>query len=324
MNRQLSASVRGLVASLTCLLLLLSLPAFGQAPAATFEVASIKPAQEITPAMILSGKLHLGMSVDGARVDIGYASLADLIPLAYNVKPYQVAGPDWMRSQRFDIMAKLPEGATKEQVPQMLQALLEERFKLKAHKENRDNNVYALVVAKSGSKLKEAEPEPETKPAPSAGAITLNAGGQQLSVNPGRGGMTVTSSERGNMKVTPGPEGQMHLALSKVSMPQFAEMLTPLVDRPVVDMTEFKGNYQVEVDVTLDTMLNMARGMGIGIPGLGAARGVGGDGRLPVASDPSNSSIFTSIQQLGLRLESRRSPVETVVVDSAEKNPTEN
>src|SRR5204863_5417152 len=108
------------------LILLIPLLAFGQAPAASlsFEVESVKPAEAITPAMITSGKLHVGMSVDGARVDIGFMSLADLIPLAFNMKPYQISGPDWMNAQRFDILAKLPEGATKEQVPEMLQALL--------------------------------------------------------------------------------------------------------------------------------------------------------------------------------------------------------
>src|SRR6185436_12605633 len=65
------------------LILLMPLLAFGQAPAASplFEVASVKPAEALTPAMITSGKLHVGMSVDGARVDIGFMSLADLIPL---------------------------------------------------------------------------------------------------------------------------------------------------------------------------------------------------------------------------------------------------
>ena len=67
-------------------------------------------------------------------------SLAELIPIAYNVKPFQVAGPDWMSSQRFDILARMPEGTTKEQVPEMLQALLAERFQLKIHRENREHN----------------------------------------------------------------------------------------------------------------------------------------------------------------------------------------
>src|SRR5436190_22551882 len=101
------------------LILLIPALSFCQAPAGalSFDVASIKPAEAITPATIAAGKLHLGMAVDGARVDIGNLSLGELIPIAFNVKPYQIQGPDWLRAQRFDILAKMPEGATKEQVP---------------------------------------------------------------------------------------------------------------------------------------------------------------------------------------------------------------
>jgi len=89
-----------------------------------------------------------------------------------------------------------------------------------------------------------------------------------------------------------------------------------------MDTTELKGNYQVSLDLTMDVLMNVARAAGVGVPGLGVP---GGDaGRAPQASDPSSGSIFTSIQQLGLRLESRKAPVEFVVVDSVEKMPTEN
>src|ERR1017187_7513788 len=117
----------------------------GQTPA--FEVASIKPSEPITPAMIASGKLHAGMKIDGKRVDIGNFGMMQLICKAYDVKSYQVSGPSWLKvvgmsGQRFDIVANLPEGATKEQVPQMLQALLAERFKLVIHRETKDQPVY--------------------------------------------------------------------------------------------------------------------------------------------------------------------------------------
>jgi uncharacterized protein (TIGR03435 family) len=127
--------------ALAALILVVPALAFTQTPAAplSFEVAVIKPAETITAATIASGKLHVGMNVEGSRVDIGYMSLADLIPLAFNLKPYQISGPDWMGAQRFDILAKMPEGATKEQVPEMLQALLAERFQLKVHRENREH-----------------------------------------------------------------------------------------------------------------------------------------------------------------------------------------
>jgi uncharacterized protein (TIGR03435 family) len=306
------------------LLLLLPALSFGQTPL-SFEVASIKPAEPLNPAAIAAGKIpRLGMQVDGARVDIGFLSLGDLISTAFKLKPYQVIGPEWMRQQRFDISAKLPDGATKEQVPEMLQALLQERFGLKAHKENRESNVYALIVAKGGHKLKEAEPDPATPPSATVpGTVTFGAGENQIRVNAGRGGATVTTAQTGTTKITPGPDGTMRMEIGKVTMAAFAEMLTPLLDRPVVDMTEVKGTYQVALDLSLDTLMNVARAAGVGVPGLGAR---GADPSRPAdASDPgSSNSILNSVQQLGLRLESRKAPVEFVVVDQVEKTPTEN
>ena len=96
-------------------LLLAACAAHGQTPAAapTFEVASVKPAGPLNPAAIASGQMRVGMKIDAARVDIGSLSLADLIRIAYRVKAYQVSGPDWMSTERFDVRAKLPEGATR-------------------------------------------------------------------------------------------------------------------------------------------------------------------------------------------------------------------
>src|SRR4051812_40630607 len=126
-----------------------------------FEVATIKPSAPINAAAITSGQMpHVGTNIQGTRVDIGYESLADLIPQAFDVKPFQVSGPDWLKTERFDIIAKMPDRATKEQMPEMLQALLADRFRLKIHREMRENTVYALVVAKGGPKLKEADPDP--------------------------------------------------------------------------------------------------------------------------------------------------------------------
>ena len=313
----------GLVVTFALVILSMGAVLFGQTPAAplSFEVASIKAAPAITPATVASGKLHVGMSVNAARVDIGYMSLAELIPMAFKVKSYQVSGPEWLNAQRFDILAKMPEGATKEQVPEMLRALLEERFQLKVHRENRDHAVYGLVAGKGGSKLKEStETDPPAVDAATPG-ITIGAGGNEFRIKASRGGGAVFSSQTGTTKVMPGPDGQMHLEMSKVSMPAFAEMLTRFVDRPVVDMTELKGNYQIALDLSMDTLINIARSTGVGVPAIG---GRGESGRAVDASDPSSSSIFVSVQQLGLKLEPRKAPFEFVVIDHVERMPSEN
>ena len=88
----------------------------------------------------------LGPHVDGAQATYTYMALRDLIVTAYKVKPFQVSGPDWIATTRFDIVAKMPAGASKDDAPLMLQSLLEERFKLAVHKETKERPVLALVV----------------------------------------------------------------------------------------------------------------------------------------------------------------------------------
>jgi uncharacterized protein (TIGR03435 family) len=260
---------------------------FGQ----TFEDVSIKPSlplTSITPAMLQAGKIHIGMTIDGAKVDIGMMSLAELIRTAYDVKPYQVSGPDWMEAQRFDITAKLPEGAAKDQAPAMLRALLADRFKMTMHREKKDHPIYALVVAKDGPKLKESAPVP-------AAAAT--------------GGPT------GPVRTSMSAAGQ-HIEAQAITLPALADLLAPLVDRPVVDMTELKGTYQLTIDIPTKEVMAMvakqAAAAGIALPpGAGAP------------ADPTGGSIFQTVQQFGLKLDPRKEPVDAIVIDHLEKAPTE-
>ncbi|MGA8577114.1 MAG: TIGR03435 family protein, partial [Bryobacteraceae bacterium] len=123
-----------------------TLAGFGQtAPPTQFEVASIRPAPPFTP-----GQIGLGLHIDGSQVSIRQFALKDDLAIAFNLKQYQIVGPDWLATERFDIVAKLPEGAPRDQVRPMLQALLLDRFQLKTHHESKDFSVYAVVVAKSG------------------------------------------------------------------------------------------------------------------------------------------------------------------------------
>jgi hypothetical protein len=137
-------------------LVLLLGSAFGQT--ARFDVVIIKTSLPLA-ALRAAGRLpHDGMRMSADRVEFESASLSSLIRLAYKVEDYQVSGPDFMDRARFDITAMMPGGAGEEQVPEMLQALLVERFKLAVRKETTEETVYALVVGKDGPKLKESEP----------------------------------------------------------------------------------------------------------------------------------------------------------------------
>jgi uncharacterized protein (TIGR03435 family) len=297
-------------------------------PVLAFEVASVKPAGPLDPVAIQSGKMRIGMKVDGAMVDIGSFALKDLIRVAYDVKDYQISGPDWlnnlMGATRFNIQATLPEGATEKQVPQMLQALLAERFKLVVHRDSKDHSVYALIVGKGGVKLKESEPDvppPETAPEPKKGETVIGQGTSQVRISgdmqSGKG-MVVNGGPQGQMRMAMA-DGKMHMEAAKMSMAMLAEFATRFVDRPVVDMTELKGNYRVALDLSMDDLKNIARAAGVGMGG-------GDSGKTPIEapSDPSGSSIFMSLQQMGLKLEARKAPVTLIVIDHLEKAPTEN
>lgn len=321
---------------------------FAQAPAPKleFEVASIKPAPPLDPAAIQQGKIHIGMNIDGARVDIGGLPMQTLLVQAFNIKPYQLGGAASaagmnvaaiLGSDRWDILAKIPEGATKDDVPKMLVKLLEDRFGLKYHHESKDLNVYGLIVGKGGSKLVETTAT-EDKPLPDQpGAVTVNSGDQKIRVNPqpgpGKNLMSMTSPQYGTLNMSMGAGGTMHLEASKMTMAGFADLLTSLVDRPVVDMTGMKGTYQVSLDLSMETLLALARNQGMipggpGGPGGGGPPGGPGGANIavPTASDPGagGSVVFDAVQKLGLKLDARKAPVDTIVVDHIEKMPTDN
>ena len=306
-------------------------------PSLTFDVASIKVAGPLNPAAIREGKMHLGMKVDGAICDIGGFSLRDLIRTAYAVKDYQIAGADALGNpldaQRFDIQATLPAGATEKDVPQMLQGLLAERFKLAIHRETRDLPVYALIVGKDGPKLKEAEPEPPASPTsssqgPAAGKTderVFGVGSSQVRVSgnmrDGKG-ITVNAGPMGRMHVTM-EDGKLHLEAERMTMAALADVATNFAGRPVVDMTGLKGEYHVTLDLSMEDLQNVVRGAGF--PMGRAAAGAGPAlGPLDASAPSGGSSIFASVQQMGLKLDARKAPIPFIVIDHYEKTPTEN
>ena len=131
----------------------LAVPASPAQDARSFEVASIKPvpadSYDLTPQVI---------KVNGQTADFPDMSVTDLVAYAFHVEKFQIIGPNWMGS-RFNILAKLPDGATPGQVPDLMAQLLAERFQMKFHKESKEFPVYALVVGPKGAKLTPAPPD---------------------------------------------------------------------------------------------------------------------------------------------------------------------
>jgi uncharacterized protein (TIGR03435 family) len=316
---------------------------FGQTVAGklSFDVATVRPSAPLDMAKLAadmqSGKMpRFGPHVDTSRADYTYMTLKELIANAYKVKAYQVTGPDWLGSERFDISASMPDGARKDDAPAMLQSLLEERFKLTLHRDTQEHPVLALVVAKGGPKLKES-PAPA---APIADDAPLKPG--EMKMDGPDGPIRVTRNADGTTTMNMGAKGTvtqkmdmstqtLELDSSMVTMAGFADMLTTVLQmgggggRQVVDMTGLKGNYQVSVAISLADLIATARAQGMAVGAPGGGGGSAETAPASAASDPSGSStIFASVEKLGLKLESRKAPVEQLVIDHMEKTPSEN
>ncbi|HEY4363613.1 MAG TPA: TIGR03435 family protein [Bryobacteraceae bacterium] len=291
-----------------------------------FEVASVRVAPEPTVELARAGKLHQGMTIDRGRVDIGGTSLNDLLQLAFRVRRGQITGPAWMTSTRFDIVAKIPEGATEEQVPEMLQALLADRFNLTVHRETKDQPGYALTVAKGGIKATEvsadaAVPSLLPPPDPSAAPLltqTAPAGGSiiHMTRTPDGGGV-VSGPNFPTVRLLPqvqhgglGAPG-LHLEAPKINCAQLATLLTSIVEQQVVDMTQSKSFFQLSLDLSLEDAMAELRSNAAG-------------GQPPPPQNPMEQALVAAVQKLGLKLDARKLPTQMIVVDHLEKTPSEN
>jgi len=226
------------------------------AQAPSFEVASVRPA---TPSTQGGGRA----STSGDRVSYINTTLAHLLYPAYQVEFYQIDGPSWIRTERYDVVAKAPDNTPKDQIPLMLQALLADRFKLKVHRETRELPIYALIFVKESPKLEKVEGD-------AIGGVDLAADGRRRFL--------------------------------RTSMAQLVLYLTSMSGRPVLDQTGLAGAYNFPLELSMEE-----------VGGINAS-----------ANATQRPSIFTSVQELGLKLESRKAPVEMIVVDGGTKTPTEN
>jgi uncharacterized protein (TIGR03435 family) len=227
-------------------------------------------------------------------MQVSNVPLRMLITFAYDIRDFQLSGgPAWVGTERYDILAKAERSASSEKVPddprkmtdeqrvrtqaemrERMRNLLAERFHLTIHRETREAPVYALVVAKGGSKMQAVQESPD-------GRVGLQGGRGQLN------GMAA-------------------------QIPMLANLLSNQLGRPVIDKTELKGKYDFKLEWAPDPNQGGEGKFGAGVEAP------------PTSSDPDGPSIFTALQeQLGLRLESQKGPVETIVIDRVEK-ATEN
>lgn len=334
--------------------------------APAFEVSVIRPASLPTPDTFRSGQFRPGLRLDGGNLNWQFASLADVLPYAFNVKSFQVSGPAWMAQSRWNIQAKLPQGAQESQTPEMMQALLVDRFKLAFHHEKREQPVYELVVAKDGPKMqveqqvappRSSNNQPEGFGPFGGGPFGRGPGGPPPDQADGRGrggnqegrGFVTTGPSGTTASITPDDSCGMHLELDKITMQDLADTLSPFLDRPVLDSTGLKSSFKISLNLPMEVMIGMIQnraresgfafagpgGRGPGdFGGRGPGDGPGGRGLPPGCPDPaalfsgaadaSNAPIFQAVQKLGLKLQAKKAPFDTIVVDHLEKEPTDN
>jgi len=265
------------------------------APPAAFEAASIKPQAPSSDGNI---RTMVRYPANG-RLTAAGATVKTLICVAYGISDFQVlGGPNWIDEERYDVEAT-PGAALEEQLQkmtsdqstlvkhQMLQTLLAERFKLTLHHDTKELPIYALVVAKGGSKLQETKPDDANPDPANASAHPTNKGRMRMSFQ----------------------STAIELTATGMAMDGLARQLASQLHSTVQNQTGLKGIYDFTVHFTPDDA-----GMD--------ASGPGGSGAS--LSDNSGTSIFAAVEdQLGLKLESKKGPVDVVVVDHVDK-PSDN
>jgi uncharacterized protein (TIGR03435 family) len=275
--------------------------AFGQAPEnLTFEVASVKQSPPVPP----TGGVYFGPArggpgtADPGQITWSYPTLKTLLMNAYDVKNYQINGPAWLDTERYDIVAKVPAGATKEQVNVMWQSLLAERFGVKLHHEPKEFQVEELVIAKDGPKLKETAWDPSTP---------LPPGPPQRDKN---GELSGPGMVTGIMFGANGPNARTVARAQPLS--QLTAMMTNSLRRPVLDKTGLTGRYDFKLEYTID------------VSGFPLPPGAPAPAPNNNATDPGPDLAAAVQQQLGLRLVAGKANIDVLVIDKAEKVPTAN
>lgn len=274
-----------------------------------YEVASIK----VSKAGSANGVFRFGMRYTDDGLSVENFPLMLLVQQAFGVGKDRIAdAPDWLNSEHYDIEAKM-DGAAAEELKtlssdavraarqHMLRKLLEERFELASHRDTKELPVYNLVIVKGGSKLQETKPDDNAvkgdKPldasqaakiagansGPSGGPIVV--GGKSITVAPGSTSFSI-SGGRGGVRTT---------SSRGVTTANLATSLSSIVGRPVLDKTGLTGKYDYKLEYAPDDSQ-------------------------PDADAPAGPSIFTAVQeQLGLKLEASKGPVEILVIEHIQK-----
>jgi uncharacterized protein (TIGR03435 family) len=246
----------------------------------SFEVASVKTSKSPGGRIIMTGGPG---TTDPGRISYTNITLRRVLLTAYDVKNYQLVGPEWLDTARFDITATIPEGATKEQFQAMLRDFLSARFKMTTHRESKELPIYALLPAKNGLKIKSQN-----------GAEPAEEQAASMKKDEGKDGFPVLSLPTAGLVIET-RNGRARVTAKDVPLAKLADLLSGQAGCPVFDLTSLDGNYSFVLYFT------------------------------PEGGDSPEPFLFAALQeQLGLKLEPRKGPVELLIIDHIERVPTEN
>lgn len=277
----------------------------GQARGAVeqFEVASVKPSPPVPP----TGGVYFGPprggpgTPDPGLITWTYANLRALLMTAYDMKTYQIYGPAWLNTERYDIVARVPAGATKDQVNVMWQRLLTERFGVVLRHESREFQVDELVIDKGGSKLKKTTWDPASPlppgPPQEDKAGGLASPGQVVRIRPYQTALNV------------------HAVAKAQPISRLTALLGNALQRPVLDKTGLSGEYDYSIDYIMDRSA---------LPPMPLPNPAGPGPGASDASEPEPDIAAAARQQLGLRLVPSKAMIDVLIVDKAEKLPNAN
>jgi uncharacterized protein (TIGR03435 family) len=271
--------------------LLLGTAAIAQTPdpGLVFEVASLRPAapRPVVPYPNV-GMINGGPGTpDPGQIDYTNIPMRQLLQLAYGLQQtFQLSAPAWVEDTRFDIVAKVPVGATKDQFQVMLQNLLADRLGLAVHHEARDFLGYEMVIAQGGPNVKESADAP--------GDPTV------LKTEQGRDGFPQLAPGSAALMAFALPNGSTRDSARQQPMSVLTWLLAKALGKPVVDKTGLSGKYDFNLTFVRDERTSAN-----------------------IVGNPPD--LFTAMQQqLGLRFEQRRIATDVVVVDRAETTPKDN
>ena len=268
-----------------CVAVLMGVSAFGQ----SFEAASVKPSAGNGRSSMKGGP----DTGDPSQITYTNVSLMSVLLKTYDLKSYQATGPEWLSSQRYDITARIPARATKEQFGAMLRNLLTDRFHMAVHHETRQLDGFELVVGRNGVKMTEAA-STDTPAADLSAPPKKDANGFPQFNGPG---LAMMEGVRGRAVVT-------YLRAQAQPVSALADLLIREFRQPVLDKTALTARF----DFTLEF----------------APQAPGAVESAPPDPDGAPNLIGALQQQLGLRLNRAKIPTEVTVVDRADRIPTEN